>query len=177
MPELVEFPPNKPTDEEIEQWENSYFGIIEDLYYECGLCDEESLLDDMRKIIGNKEINDEIWDYSIEFAPTDIISPEVMTRIEDSLQGTCLRTNGPTYDWGDLRDSPRWSAKMELIGPTLEGETMEEITDSPFFGSLTIAIKKLIEAMEEEGIDPIIPQKFHLRGWGPGEKALQISGD
>ena len=66
---------------------------------------------------------------------------------------------------------------MGLIGPTLEGETMEEITDSPFFGPLTIAIKKLIEAMEEEGIDPIIPQKFHLRGWGPGEKALQISGD
>jgi len=175
--ELPEFPSESPTDEEIENWENNHYEIIEDRYHECGLCDEESLLDDMRRIIGNKEINDEIMDYSIQFIPTDIISPEVMDRIEASLQGTCLRTNGPTYDWGDLRGKPRWSAIMELIGPTLEGETMEEITDNPFYEPLTIAIKKLLKAMEEEGIDPIIPQKFHLSGWGPGEKSLLISGD
>lgn len=177
MPSLPEFPSDKPTDEEIEQWENGYFEIIEDLYHECGLCDEDSLLDDIRKIVRSKETNYEIMDYSIEFVPTDIIPPDAMVRIEASLKGTCLRTNGPTYDWGDLSDSPKWSAIMELIGPTLEGEEMDEILESPFYEPLTVAINTLLKAMEEEGIEPIIPQKFHLSGWGPGEKALLISGD
>ena len=52
MPSLPDFPASKPTEEEIEQWQNNYYGIIEDLYHECGLCDEDSLLDDMKKIIG-----------------------------------------------------------------------------------------------------------------------------
>ena len=177
MPLLPDFPANKPTEQEIEEWENNYYEIIEDIYDECGLCNEDSLLDDMRKIIHNTQTNDEIRDYSIKFVPTNIIPPDAMTRIEASLKGTCLRTNGPSYFWGDLRDSPKWSAIMELIGPTLDGEEMDEILKSPFYEPLIVAINTLLKAMKKEGIEPIIPQKLYLSGWGPSEIALLISDD
>ena len=159
MPSLPDFPASKPTDEEIEQWENNFFEIMEDLYHECGLCDEDSLLDDMKKIIGNKEINIEIRDWSVEFVPTDIIEPEAMSRIEASLKGTCLRTNGPTYDWGDLSDSPKWTAIMELIGPVMPPEaTLEEIEGGewPIYDAIGPAVGVLLDAMEREGIRPLI---------------------
>ena len=50
MPNLPDFPPSNSTSKEVEAWELGFFDIIEEMSVEYEVCDEESLVSEMRKI-------------------------------------------------------------------------------------------------------------------------------
>tara|TARA_B100000029_G_scaffold63108_1_gene56573 strand:- start:614 stop:1195 length:582 start_codon:yes stop_codon:yes gene_type:complete len=172
MQELPRFPDQSSTVEQVEKWWEDFFEIIEERYDDCGLCDEESLLEEMRKI-DDSVTEDDISEYTLEFHPEEIISAELMTTIESSLKGTCLRTDGPDYDCDSLQDAsngseifgfpaPPWTASLALIGPPLKGSTFEEVQEGPFWSAFDSSLDRLIEICEENGIRIVYPQNISI---------------
>ena len=172
MQELPQFPDVSSTVDQVEKWWEDFFEIIEERYDDCGLCDEGSLLEEMRKI-DDSVTEDDISEYTLEFHPEGIISVKLMTTIESSLKGTCLRTDGPDYDCGRLPDAPNgsetfgfpappWTASLALIGPPLKGSTFEEVQEDPFWGAFDSSLDRLIEICEENGIRIVYPQNISI---------------
>jgi len=172
MQELPQFPDVSSRVDQVEKWWEDFFEIIEERYHDCGLCDEGSLLEEMRKI-DDSVTEDDISEYTLEFHPEEIISAELMTTIENSLKGTCLRTDGPDYECGSLPDAsngseafgfpaPPWTATLALIGPRLEGDTFEEVQEGPFWSAFDRSLDRLIEICEDNGIRVVYPQNISI---------------
>ena len=172
MQDFPKFPDSSSTVEQVEHWWEDFFEIIEERYDDCGLCDEVSLLEEMQKIDNSVTEND-ISEYTLDFYPEGIISAKLMLKIEKSLKGFCLRTDGPDYDCDNLRDAsngsesfgfpaPPWTASFALIGPRLEGDTFEEVQEGPFWISFENALDRLIDICEDNGLRVLYPQNISI---------------
>lgn len=172
MQDFPQFPDPSSTLEDVAEWWDNFFDSVEDRYYDCGISEVSSLLADMQKI-DQSVTEDDIWEYTLQFHPEGIISAELMTKIEKSLKGTCLRTDGPDYFCEDVRNdsnsserfgfpAPPWTASFALIGPPLEGDTFEEIQEGPFWEAFDQSLDRLIEICKENGISVVYPQNISI---------------
>ena len=160
MPKLPEFPPANSTPEEVSSWEEMYYDIIEDLRLQYDVCDEEGLVRELQKI--NPSATElTIAEYTLEVeVGSDFPSPEQVNTIEKGLKGTCFRTDGPDIDWKEVEGIPvgPWKGSIAIIGPPLEGDSLEEMQASEFWDAWEEAMDCLIELCEEKGMPVIFPQ-------------------
>jgi hypothetical protein len=164
MPNLPDFPPSNSTSKEVEAWEQGFFDIIEELSVEYEVCDEESLVSEMRKIDDSVTEND-ISEYTIKFHPEgSFLTPEQVNSIESGLEGTCLRTDGPDIFWEDVDGVPTgpWKGSIALLGPPLRGKTFEEVQEESFWDSFDSALNNLIEVCEDNGVRIVYPQDIGI---------------
>ncbi len=166
MPNLPDFPPSNSTPKEVEVWEQGFFDIIEELCVEYEVCDEESLVSEMRKIDDSVTESD-ISEYTIKFHPEgSFLTPEQVNSIESGLEGTCLRTDGPDISWEDVDGVPTgpWKGSIALLGPPLRGKrkTLEEVQEGPFWDSFDSALNNLIEVCEDNGVRIVYPQDIGI---------------
>ncbi len=164
MPELPPFLPPESTPDEVSRWEENFFEIIEDLRDNWEVYDEEALVSELQKI-DESATEDDIWEYSLKIElGGDFPTVDQINSIEDGLEGTCFRTDGPDILWEEPEGVPigPWKGSIAILGPPLKGDSFEEIQEGPFWEAWEASMDRLIELCDEHGLTVIRPQDISI---------------